>query len=181
MVELTEHKAYELLAAKYDRVCLDYVILLSDEEYRGVETHKEAVIEAFRILNERFAEFDYQIDIRTDKMTAEISSISELLEVPPEEYCYGRVKRDRHFTVQKPIPYWYAFLNPPQGTPYRCSDFIEFNDLLFPDKECVEVYRWNDDFSNYFDAGTEWWGTGLWTVASIKTGLIVVIGASLTD
>lgn len=56
-----------------------------------------------------------------------------------------------------------------------------FNHVLFPDKEQSEVYRWNNEFSDYFDEGKEWWGTGLWTIFDKITGIMVVIGASLTD
>lgn len=45
----------------------------------------------------------------------------------------------------------------------------------------TEVYRWNDDFSNYFDDGKEWWGTGLWSAYDKTTGVFVIIGASQTD
>lgn len=71
---------------------------------------------------------------------------------------YDRAKGNRCFGVPQPIPYWYAFLEPPYGVPYLTSDFIKFNDVLFPFKDETEVYRWNDDFSNYFDDGKEWWG-----------------------
>lgn len=181
MIEINEHSAYELLKDKYARVCLDYVILSSDEEYNGAETHKKAIIEAFQILNKRFASYDYCVDITPDKLRAEQSSIHELLELPPENSYIGRAKGERHFSIPDPIPYWYAFLEPPHGTPYLISDFIAFNDILFPNKDAVEVYRWNDDFSNYFDDGKEWWGTGLWTAFDKKSLVAVVIGASLTD
>ena len=32
---------------------------------------------------------------------------------------------------------------------------MKFIDVLFPNKEDTEVYRWNDDFSDYFDTWTE--------------------------
>lgn len=61
------------------------------------------------------------------------------------------------------------------------EDFEEFNEILLPNKEDIEIYKWSDDFSDYFDAGKEWWGTGLWTAFDLKTNTVVVIGASLTD
>lgn len=181
MKEISEHGIYEMLENRFSRVGCDYVILSSDEEYRGMETHQKAVISAFEILNERFSDYGLSIDTETDKMTAVRSSVEELLEVPSDDYLAEGKKSDRSYTVPAPIPYWYAFLEPPGGTPYGKSDFIEFNDILIPDKDFVEVYRWNDDFSNYFDDGKEWWGTGLWSICDIKTGTFVIIGASLTD
>lgn len=181
MVEVVEHGAYELLRNKFERVCLDYVILLSDGVYEGIESHKKAVIEAFQILNQRFADIDLHIDFNAEQMSAQQDSIDHLLNLPPESISAVKTKNNRSYSVVHPIPYWYAFLEPPQGTPYTQSDFIAFHDTLFPNKNGLEVYRWNDDFSNYFDEGKEWWGTGLWTVYDKNAGMFVVIGASLSD
>lgn len=176
MTEIKDHTAYELLDTEYERVCLDYVILSSEEKYEGLKTHKKAVIDAFHILNKRFESYDYSIDIRPDEMTAAEISMDVFLELPPEDF-----EKAGSYTVPAKIPYWYAFLSPPHGTPYKASDFIEFNKVLLPDAENAEIYRWSDDFSDYFDAGKEWWGTGLWSVFDKTSDTVVVIGASLTD
>lgn len=184
MRELKEHKIYEMLHNRFNYISLDYVILLSEEEYKGVETHKKAVIEAFHILNTRNAfgiNDDLKVTVEQEKMSASLCSIEELLQLPEDDYYNSRPKVNRFFTIPEPTPYWYAFLEPPYGVPYLTSDFVEFNDVLFPFKENMEVYRWNDDFSNYFDDGKEWWGTGLWSAYDKTTGVFVIIGASQTD
>lgn len=43
------------------------------------------------------------------------------------------------------------------------------------------IYQWSDDWSNYFDAGQEWWGTFFWTVYDTQRQTVAVIGASTTD
>ena len=43
------------------------------------------------------------------------------------------------------------------------------------------LYRWPTDWSNYFDAGNEWWGTFLWTLSNPGHDRIIVIAASTTD
>jgi hypothetical protein len=48
-------------------------------------------------------------------------------------------------------------------------------------KDKVTIYRWSDEWSNYFDAGKEWWGTFYWTIYNSETNTIIVIGASATD
>lgn len=184
MLELKEHKIYEMLASTYGEVPLDYVILLLEEEYKGVETHKEAVIEAFNILNTRTVvgnNYNFNVIIEEKKMFASLYSIEELLQLPKDNYYDNRPKGNRCYSIPNPTPYWYAFLEPPYGVPYLTLDFIKFNDRLFPFKDNTEVYRWNDDFSNYFDDGKEWWGTGLWSAYDKTTGIFVIIGASLTD
>lgn len=177
MKEVKEHKAYELLNGKYGRVCLDYVILYSDEEYIGMESHKKAVTEAFHVLNERFASCEINFDLSPDKMLGEKINLSDFLFSPSSEDN----KAEKSGSNNAYIPYWRAFLKPPHGTPYHISDFVDFNGILFPNKDTVEVYQWNNDFSNYFDEGKEWWGTGFWTAYDLKTDIAVVIGASLTD
>ncbi len=44
MVELKEHKVYELLKNRYDECLIDYVILYDDTPYLGEESHKRAVV-----------------------------------------------------------------------------------------------------------------------------------------
>lgn len=59
------------------------------------------------------------------------------------------------------------------------SDFI-----LLP-KHALEsdyvIYTWADDWSNFFDAGKEWWGNYYWTVYNKKNHTIIVLAASETD
>lgn len=145
----------------------------------GVDAHKQAVLEAIKILNRD--SYDSYITCEPERMKAVSCSMEELLRLPADDYYDTRSKRNRAYSIPKPLPYWAAFLEPPHGVPYNKQDFIDFNRVLFPNiDECV-VLRWEDDFSNYFDAGKEWWGTGLWTVFDHSADKIVVIGASLTD
>ncbi len=177
MEELSNHAIYELLKTKYSRLALDYVIF-SEDTYEGIKTHKNAVIKASEIINERFNS-DY--DVAAEKMEAVPYDIDDLLKLPDDDYYSNRPEGDRGFNVPAVTPYWYAFLEPPYMVRYLTRDFIEFNDILFPNRQDVEVYRWNDDFSSYFDAGKEWWGTGLWSAYDRSAGIMVIIGASATD
>lgn len=181
MKELIEHKAYSLLDSEYVRVGLDYVILLNEEEYEGFNTHKKAVIKAFEILNERYRDTEYSIETYPEKTMAEKCETDDLFKLPPDGYDEDKKKKERSISIPEPLEYWYAFLEAPYGTPYFTDDFIKFNDVLFPEKENLEVYRFNDGFSNYFDEGKEWWGTGLWSVYDIKNKVMVIIAASLSD
>lgn len=183
MKEIRDHKVYKQLNSKYERIALDYVIMSIDTDYEGVATHKKAIAQAFQILNSRYIDSfgtDY-IELEEEKMKALPSNMEELLQLPDDAYYDNRLKKNRVISKPEPMPYWFAFLEPPHGNSYLKKDFIEFNELLFPNKNNCEVYRWNDEFSNYFDEGKEWWGTGLWSIYDCTTGIIVIIGASLTD
>jgi hypothetical protein len=51
----------------------------------------------------------------------------------------------------------------------------------FSDFEKLTIYSWSNDWSNYFNAGKEWWGTFFWTILNQENNSIIVIGASQTD
>lgn len=177
MKELNIHAAYELLKNKYPRVVLDYVIL-SANGCTGPEAHKNAVIKALEIIGRRY---DCVYDISVEKMQAAPLDIDDLLKLPDDDYYTTKSKINRGYDIPDSIPYWYAFLEPPHGNPYVIKDFVEFNDVLFPNKQGIEVFRWKDGFSGYFDEGKEWWGTGLWSAYDKTTEIIVIIAASATD
>lgn len=177
MKEVKEHIIYELLENKYNRLEIDYVII-SSKEYKGLESHKEAVIKSLEILSERY---DCTYEINTKKMSSKLSSIDELLELPEDNYYDKRIDKNHNYTKPEPITYWYAFLEPPHGVPYLTKNFIDFNNILFPNKEYSEVYRWNDNFSDYFSEGLEWWGTGLWSIYDKTSEIFIIIAVSASD
>lgn len=88
----------------------------------------------------------------------------------------------------------YAFSDPPYGLCTNTGKNLKrvslkekgelFDELLTKALRMSEVsiiYRWPTDWCNYFNAGDEWWGTFLWTLANHGDGRIVVIAASSTD
>lgn len=94
------------------------------------------------------------------------------------------------------IPYWYAFLEPPYGAffvhrkngefefrrNYNPDDLKKINKSLFPNGiSCLEVYEWTTNWSNYFDAGHEWWGASCWSIYDKSLNRYVVIFVSSTD
>lgn len=180
MQELLNHKAYELLRTKYQGVVLDVFILKNDGNYEGIKTHQQAVIEAFEIFNKN-GTWSYPVTLDTSKMVAKKISQEEFLALPDDPYYDSRPNTDHSYNLPSPLPYWFAFLEPPYSTPYTTDDFIDFNKALFPTPSSLEVYRWSDSFSDYFEPGKEWWGTALWTAYDASTQQIVVIGASATD
>lgn len=185
MKELIEDSIYVMLAKKYDELLLDYVLLSFDEEYCGPEAHKKAVIEAISVLNTRVRVGNgvkhphFYVD--DDKMRCTKYSIEAF-------FCDSNSSWETSGNTSVRITpsymtYWWAFSEPPYGVPYSKEDFHKINHLLFPVqfRNDLEIYSWNDDFSNYFDDGKEWWGTALWSVYDKWMNRFVIIGASLTD
>lgn len=188
MKELKNHKIYELMKNDYDECLLDYVILYDDMPYYREKSHKQAVIEAFEILNKRERignryneRGELQYYVISDKMSGRFIDVNEFLSLPKDSYYYSKSQGNRCYSIPSEIPYWYAFLEPPYGNDYLVKDFENINRVLFSSKDSVEVYRWNNDFSDYFEDGKEWWGTGCWSIYDKITKIYIVIGASLTD
>ncbi|MCA9538471.1 MAG: hypothetical protein KC620_06255 [Myxococcales bacterium] len=60
--------------------------------------------------------------------------------------------------------------------------FCEFvEQILYDAQRPLTIFEWSDDWSNYFDAGKEWWGTYFWTVLIEDLSEVVAIGASASE
>jgi len=186
MRELTKDPFYKLIK-DYNRCIIDYCLIEDDTQYLGYQSHKDAVLFAMNKLNER--NMDYQLSWNFDigRARAERINTASLLFAPKrigKDSC-GNPKYDlkRPDTIAgEQIPYWYAFWNTPHKTGYGPEEFHTINAALFPHgTESLEVYEWTTDWSDYFDAGHEWWGTACWSVYDNRLNRFVVILASTTD
>jgi hypothetical protein len=79
-----------------------------------------------------------------------------------------------------------AFFLPPHGLSGGSSEndalFVKLNRFVFgSNPERIEIFSWSTDWSNYFDAGHEWWGDFFWTIRQAESDQFVVIAASTTD
>jgi hypothetical protein len=59
------------------------------------------------------------------------------------------------------------------------KNFLGLDNLQ--DTNHLIIFKWSDDWSNYFTAGQEWWGAFFWTIYDKNKKSIIVIGASTTD
>ncbi len=183
MKELIDDSIYVTLTKRYDELLLDYILLSFDEEYCGKESHKKAVIEAISVLNTRVRVGNSlkhpRFYVEEDKMCCTKYSIEDFFYDGNSSWeVSGNIKIFPSY-----MTYWEAFFEPPYGVPYSKEDFHKINHSLFPVqfRSDLEIYSWNNDFSNYFDDGKEWWGTALWSVYDKWMNRFVIVGASLTD
>jgi hypothetical protein len=93
---------------------------------------------------------------------------------------------DRAWSIPNVDGYKTAFFHPPHGLQGSPSEHTElFADInayvLGADPEPAEIFSWSADWSNYFEAGHEWWGAYYWTVRPAGSTRIAVVGASSTD
>ena len=163
MRELSEDPFYTVL--KEYETCLDFFLIKSEEPYKGVESHKKALLFAMERLNEEFYDEPLKYNIALAKET----------KTDPKEFLLETVDKTN-------FSYSYAFLNPPYGIIGFESDFKKINSMLFPSgTDALTVFEWSDDWSEYFEAGREWWGAACWSVYDAKLDRFTVILASATD
>jgi hypothetical protein len=82
--------------------------------------------------------------------------------------------------------YAHAFSDPPynlRGTAAEINAvFLQLSEALFQGfRMACHHWQWSTDWSNYFEAGHEWWGSFLWTVYVQGSASLVGVGASSTD
>jgi len=192
MHELIRDEFYETLK-QYDRTVIDYCLMENDSSDRGYLSHKEAVLFAMGRLTEQYP----WISIDPDKASAVKISQEKMLFFPAKprkETSSGTIRYQIDFRPDGRIPYWYAFVRPPHGTgpvvrngktvrqEYGREDFEAVNRALFPQgTDELEVYEWSTDWSNYFNAGKEWWGTICCSIYDKKMKRYAVLMASSTD
>ena len=185
MRELVEDKIYEILTKTYDELLLDYVLLSFDEEYQGVESHRKAIIKAIDVFNTRVRVGNNlkhpHFYVAEEKMHCKEYSVEDFFCDSNSSWNISGNTKVR--TTPDHMTYWWAFIEPPYGVPYSKEDFHKINNILFPVqfRNELDILSWNDDFSNYFDEGKEWWGTAMWSVYDKWMKRFVIIGASLTD
>jgi hypothetical protein len=102
------------------------------------------------------------------------------------DYTSLAAQWDPHLDLEEAHGYAYAFSRPPYGLglPNVETDalFHTLSHCLFGGlSEDLEIWRWETHWTNYFEAGREWWGEYLWTVHRPGSGRVVVIAGSSTD
>ncbi len=183
---------------------VDYHLLCDDKPYEGMESHREALRCVFDWLVEQSIEdkenarimfgdhvadklriLAYDIDI------AQPSPLAPLVFF----YCPNIVKTDYYGSVWydaewvpndenfgTTVPYWYAFLEPVHGRRNKPEDFKRVNEVLFPNgTDALDIYEWTTDWSDFFDAGHEWYGACCWSVYDKSLNRYVVMLVSATD
>jgi hypothetical protein len=199
MREMVEHPAYKRIES-LSGVVLDYIILENDISYLGEESHKQAALEAMRIIAKRWDDYAFDqikndsycskferkdfptINIYDNKIQGKPYSKDQFFARPKDSYYIDKPKvKSRCWSRDQYSSYAYSFLEPPYRNPCLLKDWEELNNILFPNKDNLTIYSWNTEWSNYFKAGLEWWGAYYWTVYDNELNTFVVIGASTTD
>jgi len=153
MEELIDDPFYEMRRTDYPYLGLTYVLVSDDDVGPGKESHKRAVIAALEALNRRCGGGqDHPYWVKEKKMRCKPCTIEELVRIHDVGWQDLGENEVRSLPIPKEMSYWYAFSEPPYPLPYKEEDFERINEMLFPSQNRgnMEVYRWNDSFSNYY-------------------------------
>ena len=185
----------------YDRCAVRYCLTEDEGPHRGIPSHRDAVERAMLRAVEECEENKRRVrelwgkeaadrlhtwSCEIGRAKASLIDAAEFLRVPEI------LRTDRNGCVfydcpepdanGGPIPYWYAFLEPPHGSGYTPEDFRKVNAALFPaGVDGLEVCEWTTDWSDYFDAGHEWFGAACWSVWDRRMNRYAVLLVSATD
>lgn len=154
------------VVGKYPDSEVDFCLVGNDHSSTGCGAHRDALEQACR---ELFTDGDEETAWHYDCGEAEGKRVETAV-------LFAGISDERGANYRG------AFCCPPYGV--RCSDkdFDIVNAALFPrGTDTLEVYEWTTDWSEYFDAGHEWWGALCYTVYDKALDRFVVIMASATD
>ncbi|HAQ4445284.1 TPA: hypothetical protein IXR70_000403 [Enterococcus faecium] len=173
-------------------------VFFKDEEYDGLNSHQEAVLEFLNYSSRLCAGWSWRIKeglIVSKKIYAQ-----KLYEFREEKIIYTDI---RFFDKMKKYPiyvnkemmkakritpesfwaddgiYRTSFLEATQGAEGTEEEFNQLNDRLFPDKDHLYIYLWNNEFTNYYNEGRYWDGAYVWSVYDEKRKRFTVFDARL--
>ena len=183
---------------------VDYYLLSDDKPYEGLRSHREALLFAFDLVAEKDIEDQKRAgelpgDRIADKLHPWVYDVdmAQAISLAPGIffYCPNIVKTDYYGNVWydaewKPnddnfgttVPYWYALMEPIHWRKNKPEDFKKVNDALFPKgTDALDIYEWTTDWSDYFEAGHEWYGACCWSVYDKSMNRYVMMLVSATD
>lgn len=193
----------EMIAFVIDGVVDDIYLLSQQAAIQGMiyfdQRMENNLLNRKDYLLENFPKFDIEKRFRykiNGEPTGEPISLNKLV-------GFDYKKKDVNVQDYTGCGLAYALLEPPYGINLKIdaarntSEFIaiktkEFtaiyrmflNDFILLseyNEEDLIIYSWSDDWSNFFDAGKEWWGTYYYTVYNKQNNTIIVLGASESD
>ena len=183
---------------------VDYHLLCDDQPYEGLPSHREALRFVFDGLVKKSIEDQETAriswgDTFADQLSPLVYDLDQAQASPLDLqvffYCPNIVKTDYYGNVWydaewqpnddncgTTVPYWYALMEPVHGRNNKPEDFKKVNEVLFPNgTDQLDIYEWTTDWSDYFDAGHEWYGACCWSVYDRSLNRYVVMLVSATD
>lgn len=170
-----------------------------EENYQKIISHQEAALAFLNYKNRLWALRIWAIKTKDGKFTSReyekkyqetreekiiytnLRSFDEIkgyaIQVNPELMNSKKISVEEFF--EEKGTYEHAFMDNPQNLYGKKEDFIEINQQLFPEKKRLEIYLWNNEFTQYYNGGREGLGAYLWTIYDVEYKKFIVIDASL--
>ncbi len=169
---------------------------LHSSDWHSSDLHSRATFAGFELLKPQLE--PYQLTLEPKLMSSATVSVETFLGVlragkedfdSPSGYLSAKIAAlSKNGSFSHPITdgYLYAFCEPPYSLQLAPNEaqriFDTINAHLFGGfTDDLEIRRWSDNWSNFFEAGLEWWGAFWWTVHNHTKNQIVVLTASATD
>jgi hypothetical protein len=188
MREVEPHAELAILLANFNGAggVLDYVILEPDSTDPPESTHRTAATAGMAAIARRHSSVLSLIWDESKLLGNQISYRTFLGTNSTSPFGRNNPSKGHENTLFVIDGYEGAFWYPPHGlggSEFEREDtFHSINEEIFGDQpEGAKIYSWSTDWSNYFDAGKEWWGAFYWTIRIPGRTSVVVIGASTTD
>jgi hypothetical protein len=186
------------LLARFDAAggVLDYVILERQDAVSQYACHRAAALAGMAEVDRRLEKWavqhaspKYPIDmffrVRWDeaKLTGEPVGFSTFWGTDDVE---AKPIGKRARSIPNVDGYKTAFFHPPYALQGSASEKAELftginRYVLGAEPQQAEIFSWSTNWSNYFEAGHEWWGAFYWTIHPADSQRMVVVGASSTD
>lgn len=183
---------------------VEFHLLCDDKSYEGINSHREALRFLFDWIVEKSIEDKENAriilgDDMADQLHPLVYDIDKAQPYPLNPqlffYCPNIIKTDYYCNVWydtewklnnkncgTAVPYWYALMEPVYDRRNKPEDFKKINEALFPNgTNALDIYEWTTDWSNFFDAGHEWYGACCWSVYDKTLSRYVVMLVSATD
>jgi hypothetical protein len=198
MREVVAEESLARLLAEYETRGgrIDFVFLEADAAVSGDALHRAAALEGMAAIDRRLeqhairhASEEYPVE-QFFRVTADEAMLEGAHVTLSDFWGTDNVEfqqiSDRAWSIPPIDGYKPAFFHPPYGLAGGVSDnlalFDEINrHVLGGDPQRAEIWVWSTNWSNYFDAGHEWWGAFYWTVRAAGGQRVCVIAASATD
>jgi hypothetical protein len=170
------------LISEYDRAggVLDYVLLTQIDSALSDAWHRAAALAGMTEIRGRCGDWLHWNEAMLTGQRITFATFWGTDDVEPKQIS------DRAWSTPAVDGYKTAFFHPPHGLHIHKNELADLfghinEHVLGTQPQQAEIFSWSTNWSNYFDAGHEWWGTFYWTIRQTDAQRIVVIGASATD
>lgn len=139
----------------------------------------------YRVSFAEFIGFDYDLTTREPRLFDYAPQQQSIKSLDPEGLAYALLNPPYGLRSGKAAHFANAeyTANEAQFYAQLLRDYLAlFLGVRQPaDVAALTIFAWSADWSNYFEAGQEWWGAFCWTVYDARTGTIAFLTASSTD